>query len=560
LAGSHLFAQQSGESSAASFRVSTELVVVPTVVTDKHGQHVPGLTKDDFVLEEDGQRKTISVFEEVKTDANRFHRLQGQEGKFSNYENESGANHRLSIIVLDLINTTFEDLTRAQTDLIKFLTDAANSGEPICLLTLTQGGIHLIQNFTDDPKVLAAALVRLRESHPGPVSDQISVQVPVTFNDQLENGLQQLIQGMLEAGRSLDSLERKNLAIETVKGLEQITKAFGRLPGRKSLIWATSGFPYSLTPPNYALCEPACPVHRRDEVQPYYEELWRALNDAQMSIYSVDMRGLAVDPGYLQASQSSDLFTHPARFGNRRFDNRAFAKWAELDSTDTMQIFADKTGGKLIRHGNDLMRSFKEAVEDDSTYYVLGYYLDKNHAAPGWHKLSVALHRDGTSIRYRKGFLVNKPAAAGETHGEMQLALLSPLDFTGIPLTVSWTGNSPSTEPGKSHVQFDLLMSPGFAFVDESDHNHMLVDITAVAIDRKGQTVGSTSQTVDAHLRPASYEQIQQHGMTFRNALRLPPGEYTVRFAVRDDLADRVGSVGAPLTVTTDVTGNPTAK
>ncbi len=37
--------------------------------------------------------------------------------------------------------------------------------------------------------------------------------------------------------------------------------------------------------------------------------------------------------------------------------------------------------------------------------------------------------------------------------------------------------------------------------------------------------------------------------MTYRNGLQLPPGEYTVRFVVRDSLGNRVGSVAAPIKV-----------
>jgi hypothetical protein len=284
--------------------------------------------------------------------------------------------------------------------------------------------------------------------------------------------------------------------------------------------------------------------------------LWQLLNDAQIALYPIDLRALATDN--LQASESSDAFTRPSQMGDRTFDRRALGKWAAADATDTMEIFADKTGGRFIRHGNDLMRDFREAVDDDSTYYVLGYYLDRKKAASGWHKLSVSVRRDGTQIRSRNGFLLNSRPSATEAHEETQLALLSPLDFTGIPVTIRWSGSAPSEEPGKSRVHFDLVMPPGFALVDEADQNHLMVDVTAVALDDKGKSAGGISQHIDAHLKPASYEQVRQHGMTFRSSLSLPPGKYTVRFAVRDALADRVGSVGAPLDIAAYTAGAQT--
>ena len=56
-------------------------------------------------------------------------------------------------------------------------------------------------------------------------------------------------------------------------------------------------------------------------------------------------------------------------------------------------------------------------------------------------------------------------------------------------------------------------------------------------------------QKFDAHLTSEKVLSIRQQGVALRGALDLAPGEYTVRFVVRDDLSGRVGSVAAPLKV-----------
>src|SRR5512147_2715406 len=43
----------------------TELVLVPAVVTDKSGAHIPHLSKDDFSVLLDGNPRRIATFEEV---------------------------------------------------------------------------------------------------------------------------------------------------------------------------------------------------------------------------------------------------------------------------------------------------------------------------------------------------------------------------------------------------------------------------------------------------------------------------------------------------------------
>src|SRR5258708_12177605 len=47
---------------AAALSVDVKLVTLPVTVRDKHGQIVRNLTKDDFVLEEDGHPQTIRYF------------------------------------------------------------------------------------------------------------------------------------------------------------------------------------------------------------------------------------------------------------------------------------------------------------------------------------------------------------------------------------------------------------------------------------------------------------------------------------------------------------------
>ncbi len=98
-------------------------------------------------------------------------------------------------------------------------------------------------------------------------------------------------------------------------------------------------------------------------------------------------------------------------------------------------------------------------------------------------------------------------------------------------------------------MQFELVIAANVVSVDESDQNHMVVDIAAVARNLNGGVVAELSQRVEAHLKSDGLEQIQHNGMTYRNGIDLPPGEYTVRFVVRDSLGSRMGSVAAPVKV-----------
>ncbi len=54
------------------FRTQTTLIQVPVVVTDKNGNHIRGLTKDDFHITENGKEQKISTFEELVASNNKI--------------------------------------------------------------------------------------------------------------------------------------------------------------------------------------------------------------------------------------------------------------------------------------------------------------------------------------------------------------------------------------------------------------------------------------------------------------------------------------------------------
>ena len=291
------------------------------------------------------------------------------------------------------------------------------------------------------------------------------------------------------------------------------------------------------------MCEPACPVHQRGEMQSAYDNLWRLMNDAQIAIYSVDLRS---------SNTSTFMATggvRPSDIGDPQFDTDAEAREQRADTNASLQTFAETTGGKAFLGGGNLIQSFRQAVEDDKSYYMLGYYVSSGTTKPGWHEVSVTTRAKGAHIRYRNGFFLSRDASTTSAQQDIRLALNSPLDYTGIPLSLTWAGKEPGSAPGKVKIQFELVMPPNFASVDGSDNNHMVVDIAAAARDSKGVVAGDLSQRIDVHLKADGLEQIQHNGMTYRNRLQLPPGEYNVRFVVRDSLGNHVGSVAAPLMI-----------
>lgn len=145
----------------------TNLVLVPVVVDDSGGNHVAGLTKNDFEVVENGKSKSIETFEEVKTTSAPIGRAPTQPGIYSNMLSGGISPKRLTIFALDTVNTPFLDQEYARQQLIKFLAQRVDSQEPCALISIQGNGIRILHDFSSDPAVLVAALKKVVGGIPG---------------------------------------------------------------------------------------------------------------------------------------------------------------------------------------------------------------------------------------------------------------------------------------------------------------------------------------------------------------------------------------------------------
>src|SRR5438874_1517315 len=97
------------------------------------------------------------------------------------------------------------------------------------------------------------------------------------------------------------------------------------------------------------------------DVLPMYEHTWQLLNNAQIALYPIDVKGL-------QAIVPSSSISQPGTHYMRNMT------WRQMDTQSTLQTFAAVTGGRAYYNSNDLVKGFRDAVHDSEQYYMLGYY------------------------------------------------------------------------------------------------------------------------------------------------------------------------------------------
>ncbi|HYH00068.1 MAG TPA: VWA domain-containing protein [Terriglobales bacterium] len=543
ITGVPAFAQSPSPGSPTRIVSRSQLVLVPVIVRDKSGHPEKGLTKQDFIVQEDGNQRSLAFVEEVSTSNAPISRPASTD-EFTNVQPANTAPRRLVIMVFDRINTPVFDQNYARYHMGKYHSSSISDNALVALVTMDMGAVSVVHDFTDDRDALMAELAKLR-SAPDYGANGTEGQL-----DKFGGPDVPIIQDFISQQGKFREAEKaalSHLSIRrTLDALEQLARAYSGVPGRKALVWITASFPFSVNTAGRLLG-----TSQRDardsltELIPIYERVWQVLNDANMSIYTVDARGLVAN-----SSQMYQARTYTA--GDFRSWKAAVDRWREEelmfgDSIASLRSFAEMTGGKAYVNTNDLTSGFRDAADDSSHYYMLGYYLDSKDMKAGWRNLKVRPRKEGLEVRARKGFFVN--SKRDDSKDEVELALTSPLQMTEVPLTVRWTEQKRLPQSQEVHAGFTVTLLPEGITVDEASGNRMGFEALAIAVAPGGKPAADVAHKAETRLTAQQFESIRKQGATYNDFLKLQPGSYTVRFVIRDLVSGRIGSVIAPLTI-----------
>ncbi len=558
--------QNSPVGEVPKFTSKSQLVLVPVLVTGKDGQHVGGLGRDAFKIEERGKARGATLFEEVKTvapDAKSRPALVVQ--GHSNFNYADAQNWRMTVVVMDLLNTPVVYQSEAKRQLIQYLSKSLQRDEPTALFGLRQSGMKQLHSFTTDTGVLIDALKKVEGATSLVESNQATANwtqdlTDTMAQDSVSPDAQRIFNFMADAEATANAFQQRDSIRTTLLAMTQIAHAYQAILGRKTLIWASGGFPFMIDDPQ------AFSRMGIDMVEKY-EEAWRALVAADIAVYTVDLTGLSgisqktSNPdrnggtGYsgtmptFDAEQGRASMTPTSRSGASRPPRIGYDQTEQ--NRETLKAFAEATGGTPCVNSNDLERCFAHAIDDSRSYYLLGYYLPADDQKPGWRKLKVKVEAAGARVRTRNGFYVPSPADDTPLARQRQIveALQSPVEFTGVRMNVREVPLEADAKPaatGKSKHEFAVGVLGNSLTVDQ---NAVDLTVLGVAIAADGENGGQGENHLTGKLKPEVIERIRKSGMAMNVPLELAPGKYDIRFAVRDNISGDVGSVNYPLEV-----------
>ena len=152
-------------------------------------------------------------------------------------------------------------------------------------------------------------------------------------------------------------------------------------------------------------------------------------------------------------------------------------------------------------------------------------------------------------MRAREGFYVGEPPVENEEtrKAAMSAALTSPIEFTGVPMKVEWTGRTANDKVEKISAKFSLTIPAPLFVLEGAESGIIDLQFSAVAFDQKGKGVAEISKRFKDKVGPEAVAQIRRSGLRYEGVIDYPAGIKEVRFAVRNNATGDMGSVIAPV-------------
>ena len=480
-------------------------------VSDSHGAPIRDLRPEDFVIEIAGKAQAAQVQPPVAIPPNASAR-------------PANDGRGLVVVVLDTVHTYWREENDLRRDVAKYLAGCAKQDAPVSFLVLSRDGILTpVHEYVAGSTTLAAALEQAdAEMHhrtpPPGATPEVMAEARLFVDFYKGNGNFAPAQNM------------RSYPAAILGGFKRVAQYTSSIPGRKSLIWISSTFPFEVEEKQGRVASPTVQSVSADKL--IYPNLLTADEVRQLqtifkeSIGSVQRSELALYPALIRSTAAIRMDTQVLH---------------------TMESLAHMTGGIEVHPVGDIFGQFLDLAERNAAAYDVVLSADSaRECNSDWCEVRIMVKRDGAHVLAPQGFFRDASILLPETAiATARLPMEPDPGPNGIPFTVSW---KPQEDEGtKRKIAFVVAFGPT-AGVPAEGSSELNLEITVHAIsngaDKEAVEFGAKTQ-----LPSATLDVIRVKGFVLNNAIELQPGDYDVRFVVQDKISGRSGILSVPLKV-----------
>ncbi|MGB5035343.1 MAG: VWA domain-containing protein [Blastocatellia bacterium] len=566
--GVPVHAVQDGKSDV---QLSAGEVLLDVIVTDKKGQPVTDLRRDEIEILENGTKQSVTSFGLVRKGPQE---VNGQPSTATTsaeapeaIRSSLAAKVNLIIIMVDRTSVEQAELKQVFTATEKFINEKLAINDLVAVFINTSQPL-MIQNFTNNkPKLVNAMKIATAGS-------TILLQEAVTNGSRADLGrLTQMIAvgggdltlsgdaGDAQAAVNLETLLSSNAAgiesyfsalrdqiqaLSIINSVVAIAQAYSEVPGRKSMVLYSAGLVLN------------------NDVDSAFDAMVSAANRSNLTINTVGVRGL--DARVARTNNEQLRNVRPILESDDRMavseGRSGMDRILESNLTDNdegLARIAKDTGGVLIRNTNDLGKGFLAIANDLRTYYAMSYEPTNVALDGSFRSITVKVLRRDVEVRSRKGYFAvpganstlllpfEQPVLAMLAKSDPQSRLsdlkvsfkterfASPHGWR-VPVALSIDGSALGAIPRDTKSKNPNLKG--------GNPNATDFEVNAVVLvrDARQTVVAKLSRTTvfrAANDRIPEFKAMSSPVPPFPQSLVLPPGSYTLQLGVYDPNSHR---------------------
>src|SRR5262247_554513 len=518
-------------------RITTQLVQVDAVVTNKNGKHVEDLTEGDFELLVDGKKQQLTHFAHISLPVVKREPVVKKKAdmivmpeSMPTREIAPEEVRRTIAFVVDDMGLSPPSMALARETLKTFVREQMQDGDLVAVIR-TGSGLGMLEQFTSDKRILYTAIEKL-------VWNPLSRDMMPTFADasvaddmdaaQAEQQAEQ--QAMAD---SVAEFQETSFTTGTLGATSFVVRSLRHFPGRKSVILLSDGFRINSRTNN---------DDNTNQVLRSLENLVEQANRSSVVIYSIDAKGLQPFMPGADVGGRPDASAH------------SDALQTAQEALEGPNFLSRQTGGFTVVNTNDLNIGIDEALYDQQSYYLLAFDPEDEKFDRRRHSIKVNVKRPGVKTRTRSGFFgvsedESENQAPGtpktpKTRGQQILsALLAPMGARDLSLKMTPFFFNGSKDGPLVRALFHIDCSK-LTFKDGPDGRKRLnLDLAAFAFDEEGITADLNAHRIVLNFDEKRYRRALAEGLAYRADFQLKkPGAYQFRAVLRDGESGRTGS------------------
>jgi VWFA-related protein len=526
--------QAAAHQSSAVLRSSSDLVRIDVEVTDKSGKPIKGLAANQFTITDEGKPQAITSFSYADIEAIETATADNTKPIVVSVDND-GPNspsadaisdalrdRRLIVLFFDLTSMQTDDLIRAHDAADKFVKQQMTKADVVAVVVFSTR-LNVLANFTNDRTVLNKAIAQLT---PDNSANLASPLYAAAANGEYD------VQEYTGAAYTPDETEfnvfNTDQKLAAVEGLADV---LGGIPGRKAMVEFTGGI-----------------TQTGEENRTQLRAATDAANRADVSIYSIDSRGLfAAPPGgdtTTNAATGTSMFTGASVF--HQTDQRE-------DSRDTLATLSTDTGGKAFFDLGDLSDAFPAIQRDNGGYYLVGYNLGADVKRDGrWRAIRVKVNVPGAHVRYRNGYYAPRDFQHLEKEDrDQQIADAINSDHPVVELPVAVETGVFRVSSTQAYVPIAAkIASSALDWAQKHNKQHAEFDFAVeVRAVPSSQIVAQLRDTITVNLDAGHFEQVRHSNLLYQGGVVLAPGNYRLKFVARENESGKIGTFEQNLVV-----------